>query len=224
MEIVLTSVEARVLGSLIEKEITTPDYYPLTLNALLSACNQKSNREPVMNLNENAVLHALDSLIQKHLVWQRSTAEGRVPKFLHEMNSKFDFTPAEIGVLCILLLRGPQTPGEIRSRTGRLYEFKDLTETEATLQKLADREDGPFVVKLPRQEGCRENRYAHLFCGEVNADQEAPSRKPGAYGALPPEIPAANERIAELEQKVAGLRMELDELKQTFTEFKRQFE
>ena len=222
MEIILTSIEARVLGSLIEKEMSTPDYYPLTLNALVNACNQKSNRDPVMNLDEKAVLNALDGLMQKHLAWQRNPAEGRVLKYAHGMYDLFKISSAELGTLCVLLLRGPQTPGEIRSRTARLYEFEDLPEVEATLQQLAEREDGPFVVKLPRQPGSRENRYAHLFCGEVKIDQEdaeSPFRMAGSG-----EVEAENERIAELERKVASLRTELDELKQKFVQFARQFE
>jgi len=228
MEIILTSVEARVLGSLIEKEMSTPDYYPLTLNSLVNACNQKSNRDPVTNLEERAVIHTLESLMQKHLAWQRNSAEGRVPKYAHGMYDKYKISSAELGTVCVLLLRGPQTPGEIRSRTGRLYEFTDLAEVEATLQQLAEREDGPFVIKLPRQAGSRENRYAHLFCGEVKIDQEEAAFPFGAAGpraiAGNERIEAENERIAELEHKVTDLRTELDELKQKVTQFTRQFE
>jgi len=221
MDIMLTPVEARVLGSLIEKQITTPDYYPLTLNGLTSACNQKSNRDPIMNLDEKAVVRALDSLRQKHLVWQKSTAEGRVPKYAHGIQDIFKFSPQELGVLCILLLRGAQTAGEIRGRTARLYEFHDLAELETTLQKLMDREDGPMVMKLPRLVGHRECRYTHLFCGEVEIDEKSL--------ILPPEtatleVQAENERILELEQKVDSLQKGLDELKQQFAEFIRQFE
>ncbi|MEW6380796.1 MAG: YceH family protein [bacterium] len=224
MDIVLTSVEARVLGALIEKEMSTPEYYPLTLNALISACNQKSNREPVMNLEEKSVVRAIEGLQQKHLVWQRNTAEGRVPKYAHGIGSRFEFSPPQVAVLCVLLLRGPQTPGEIRGRTARLHEFGDLSEVEETLQQLAEHEGGPFVVKLPRQAGCRESRYAHLLCGEVKGEQ-------GECGqGLPPpqratlEVRAENERIAELEQQVADLRAEVDELRRLFSEFTRQFE
>jgi len=222
MNIILTSIEARVLGSLIEKEMSTPDYYPLTINALTNACNQKSNRDPVMNIEEKTVARALESLMQKRLAWQRNTAEGRVPKYAHGMYDIFKISSPELGALCDLLLRGPQTAGEIRSRTGRLYEFKDLNEVEAILQKLAEREDGPFVVKLPRQEGFRESRYAHLFCGEVKIEQEEAAALPPKTAIM--EISAENERIVELERKVAELRTELDELRQAFIEFKRQFE
>jgi uncharacterized protein YceH (UPF0502 family) len=230
MEIILTCVEARVLGSLIEKEMSTPDYYPLTLNALTSACNQKSNRDPVMNLEEQVVTRALESLIQKHLAWQRNTAEGRVPKYAHGMYDIFRFSPAELGTICVLLLRGPQTPGEIRSRTARLYEYEDLAEVEATLQQLAEPEDDPFVVKLPRQPGCRENRYAHLFCGEVKVDDAKVDTQAAtiSHGEVTIDAGAGNERlndrIDDLERKVADLRLELDELKQMFTRFTQQFE
>lgn len=222
--VVLTSIEARVLGALIEKEMSTPEYYPLTLNALTSACNQKSNRDPVMNLEEKTIVRAIESLQQKHLVWQRNTAEGRVPKYAHGISSRFEFSPPHMAVLCVLLLRGPQTPGEIRGRTARLHEFEDIAGVEETLHQLAEHEGGPFVVKLPRQAGCRESRYAHLLCGEVKVEQ-------GECGAaFPPperaalEVRAENERIAELEHQVADLRAEVEELRRLFTEFARQFE
>jgi len=220
MDIILNSVEARVLGSLIEKELTTPDYYPLTLNALTNACNQKSNRDPVMGLDEKTVVRGLDSLREKQFVWQVKTAGSRVPKYEHNIRKAAAFSPQEIGVLCVLLLRGPQTVGEMRSRTARLYNFSDLSEVEATLQGLTDREEGPFVVKLPRQTGRKERRYAHLFCGEVAVDEE--EETPTETARL--EVRAENERITELEQKVAVLQTEMSELKQQFAEFVRQFE
>jgi len=225
MDFILTPIEARVLGSLIEKQITTPDYYPLTLNALTNACNQKSNREPVMELDEKAVVRALDSLREKHLVWQVKTAGSRVSKYEQDMKKLFKFSPQEIAILCVLLLRGPQTLGELRTRAARMYEFKDLAETEETLQNLMERgEDDPFVVKLPRQVGRKESRYAHLFCGEP------PSLESGDEDEdFPPEparleIIAENERIAALEQKVADLQAEVEELKHRFAEFAKQFE
>ncbi len=220
MDIILDSVEARVLGSLIEKELTTPDYYPLTLNALTNACNQKSNRNPVMGLDEKTVVRALDSLREKRFAWQVKTAGSRVSKYEHNIKSTAAFSPHEIGILCVLLLRGPQTVGELRSRTARLHNFNDLSEVETTLQRLTDREEGPFVVRLPRQTGRKEPRYAHLFCGEVAVDgeEEAPAEKARL------EVHAENERITELEQKVTVLQAELSELKQQFAEFIRQFE
>ncbi len=225
MDFILTPIEARVLGSLIEKQITTPDYYPLTLNALTNACNQKSNREPVMELDEKTVVRALDSLREKHLVWQVKTAGSRVSKYEQNMSKVFKFSPQEIAILSVLLLRGPQTLGELRTRAARMYDFKDLAETEETLQNLMERgEDDPFVLKLPRQVGRKESRYAHLFCGEPSnlstgdEDEEFPP-EPARL-----EVIAENERIAVLEQKVADLQAEVEKLKQRFAEFAKQFE
>lgn len=221
MDILLNPIEARVLGSLIEKQITTPDYYPLTLNSLTNACNQKSNREPVMALDERQVVRAIDELREKKLVWQVKTAGSRTPKYEHNMNTLFKFAPREIGVLCVLLLRGPQTPGELRSRTGRLFKFNDLTEVEETLQDLDDHEEGPFIVKLPRQTGRKECRYTHLFCGQPETDEadDVPDSEPARL-----EVLAENERIAALERKTAEMETELTALKQRFDEFIRQFE
>lgn len=220
MDIILNSVEARVLGSLIEKELTTPDYYPLTLNALTNACNQKSNRDPVMGLDEKAVVRGLDGLREKQFVWQVRTAGSRVSKYEHNIKNAAAFSTQEIGILCVLLLRGPQTVGELRSRTARLYNFRDLSEVEATLQELTDRKEGPFVVRLPRQTRRKERRYTHLFCGEVAVDEE--EEAPTETARL--EVRAENERITELEQKVTLLQTEMSELKQQFAEFVRQFE
>ncbi|MDM8522025.1 YceH family protein [Desulfococcaceae bacterium HSG8] len=220
MDVILNFVEARVLGSLIEKELTTPDYYPLTLNALTNACNQKSNRDPVMGLDEKTVVRALDTLREKKFAWQVKTIGSRVPKYEQSIKNAAPFSPQEIGILCVLLLRGPQTLGELRSRTARLYNFSDLSEVEATLRELEDRKEGPFVVKLPRQIGRKERRYTHLFCGEVTVDDEEES--PTEAARL--EVQAENERITELEQEVTAIRAELDELKKQFAEFARQFE
>jgi len=173
MDILLNPVEARILGSLIEKQITTPDYYPLTLNALTAACNQKSNRDPVMNLDEKAVVRGLDSLREKQLSWQIKTVGSRTSKYEHNMKGMFKFSRQEIGILCVLLLRGPQTVGELRSRALRLHKFNEMSEVEAVLQGLTEREDGPFVIKLPRQTGRKEHRYDHLFCGEPEIEEEA---------------------------------------------------
>jgi len=221
MDILLNPVEARILGSLIEKQITTPDYYPLTLNALTAACNQKSNRDPVMNLDEKAVVRGLDSLREKQLSWQIKTVGSRTSKYEHNMKGMFKFSRQEIGILCVLLLRGPQTVGELRSRALRLHKFNEMSEVEAVLQGLTEREDGPFVIKLPRQTGRKEHRYDHLFFGEPEIEEEAelPGPEPARL-----EVIAENERIAELEQKVADIQADVEELKQRFLEFRKQFE
>src|SRR5271163_4392605 len=170
MKIELLPLEARVIGCLIEKEITTPDQYPLSLNALANACNQKTNREPVLELREAEVQQTLDSLMKKHLVSDKSAGYGgRVTKYKHRFcNTEFGslkFSKQELGVVCVLLLRGPQTPGELRARTNRLCEFADSDQVEATLRDLMVRDDGPFIARLPRAAGARESRYAHLFSG-----------------------------------------------------------
>jgi len=221
MNIILTPIEARVLGSLIEKETTTPEYYPLTLNALTSACNQKSNREPVMELDEKTVVRAIESLRDKRLVMRVSGAGARVPKYRHDIPSVFNFSAQQLSLIGVLMLRGPQTAGELRTRTGRLYEFDDLAKVETTLEELMKRDDGPYVVKLPREAGRREQRYAHLFCGEVKFE-ESEIVLPLEKAAL--AVQAENERIAALEREVTTLRNELDDLKQRFEEFVKQFE
>jgi len=222
MEITLTTIEARVLGALIEKAVTTPEYYPLTLNGLTAACNQKSNRDPVMALEETQVVRALDHLRDKGLAVQKTLVDARVPKYGHTIERVVELSPAERAALCVLLLRGPQTPGEIRSRTGRLHEFGDLAEVEATLDGLASRPDGPFVIKLPRQPGRREHRYAHLLCGPVEADA-------ADVAGLAPEpatraVRSEDERLAALEQEVAALHDAVAELQQRLADFARQFE
>src|SRR5690348_8922521 len=163
---VLSEVECRVLGALIEKDITTPDYYPLSLNALVNACNQKNNRDPVMNLNENAVRDALHSLQEKRLAGPAGGADSRVTKYEHRIQEVFNFTRAETGVMDVLLLRGPQTPGELRGRAERMYRFEELSDVQSTLQKLMQREP-PLVKMLPRQPGTKESRYAHLLAGDI---------------------------------------------------------
>ena len=170
MRIEITPAEARVIGSLIEKEVTTPDQYPLSLSALTHACNQKSSRDPVMELSEQEVQNTVDELVKKHLVSNRSGFGSRVTKYQHRFcNAGFgslEFTPQELGILCVLLLRGPQTPGELRTRTNRLCDFNDVHETENVLQQLTAREDGPFVARLTREPGKRESRYIQLFTNE----------------------------------------------------------
>ncbi len=221
MEFTLNATESRVLGVLIEKQMSTPDYYPLTLNSLVNACNQKSNRNPVMMLDENEVVQALDSLRTQHLVWQVKTDGSRMPKFEHNMKDVAEFPPRELAVLCELLLRGPQTGGELRSRTTRLTEFHGLAAVEHTLQKLAEHEKGPFVIKLSRQPGHKENRYAQLFFLENPTDtaEQSPSIQPAL-----PDTAVENERIGVLEDRVKDLADELQELKVQFVEFKKQFD
>ena len=210
MELTLTPYQARVIACLIEKEITTPDQYPLSLNALVNACNQKSNREPVLALDEATVQQTLDELIKKRLVLDKSGFGSRVVKYRHRFcNSEFgnlQFSPQELGIICVLLLRGPQTPGELRTRTNRLCKFSDVHEVEAVLVQLMQRDDGPFVVRLPQEAGKRESRYAHLFSGEV---QIADSAQQSA--GLPTSEPD-NERFDQLERLVSELRQQLERL------------
>jgi len=215
----LTDNEARVLGSLVEKEITTPDYYPLSLNALVNACNQKSNRDPMMNLNEDAVRQAVHSLNEKGLAGNASSAgDSRVPKYEHRMQEGFNFTRRETAIMCVLMLRGPQTPGELRGRSERMHRFEDLTDVQSTLQKLMTREE-PLVKVLPRQPGTKESRYAHLLCGEKSEwDAPTPIIETRA------ESSEDGERIERLESEVADLRREIADLKQEFAGFRKQFE
>src|SRR5271168_1414144 len=197
----LSDVEVRVLGALIEKDVTTPDYYPLSLNALVNACNQKNNRDPVMNLDEDSVRQALDTLQQKRLAGPTSSADSRVTKYEHRLQEVFNFTRGETAILCVLLLRGPQTPGELRGRTERMHRFEDLTEVQSTLQRLMQR-DPPLARVLPRQPGTKEARYAHLLAGDVV--EAAPSTTFVEGGAS---------TMAQLEAEVAALRQEVGELR-----------
>lgn len=212
MSIELNPVEARVIGCLIEKEVTTPDYYPLTLNSLTSACNQKSNREPVMALSELDVQKAVDSLIGRRLVSDESGFNSRASKFQHRFcNTEFGdlkLTKQEKGIVCCMLLRGAQTPGELRTRTNRLAEFSDVKEVEAILERLAAREEGALVVKLPREAGKRESRYMHLFSGEVDVEAMAATSVSSVQPA------ADSDRVEALEQEVAMLKSEMAELRQ----------
>ncbi|WP_019275433.1 YceH family protein [Vibrio coralliilyticus] len=212
MSIELNPVEARVIGCLIEKEVTTPDYYPLTLNSLTSACNQKSNREPVMALSELDVQEAVDSLIGRRLVSDESGFNSRASKFQHRFcNTEFGdlkLTKQEKGIVCCMLLRGAQTPGELRTRTNRLAEFSDVKEVEAILERLAAREEGALVVKLPREAGKRESRYMHLFSGDVDVEAMAAT----SASAVQPAV--NSDRVEALEQEVATLKSEMAELRQ----------
>ncbi len=216
MQIELSAIEARLIGCLIEKEITTPDQYPLSLNALTLACNQKSNRDPVLELSEAEVQSAVDALLKKHFVSDRSAGYGgRVTKYKHRFcNTEFGplkFSAQELGILCVLMLRGSQTPGELRSRTQRLCTFADAAEVETTLEGLAHREDGPFVARLARLPGAREARYAHLFSGENAAEAAAGS-------AATPSTPRGDEllaRVERLERLVGELQGAVEALKAT---------
>src|SRR5919204_1408570 len=211
---VLNETEVRVVGSLAEKQVTTPDYYPLTLNALVHACNQISNREPVVNYDERTVAEAVESLRAKNLVYIFYGAESRVPKYKHMLREVFALSPQELAALCVLMLRGPQTIGEVRGRTGRLHEFADLAEVEATLDHLARREE-PLVARLPRRAGQKDARYAHLLAG-------APPAEAGDEGAAPAHArETAGERVARLEAEVASLRGEVAELRRQLEEFRR---
>ena len=220
METLLSEAEVRVLGSLAEKQVTTPDYYPLTMNALVHACNQISNRDPVVQYDERQVAEAVDSLRLKNLVYIFYGAESRVPKYKHMMREVLGLSPPELAALCVLMLRGPQTVGEVRGRTGRLYEFADLREAEATLEGLAQR-DEPLVFKLPRQAGRKEARYAHLLSGQPVVEDEAESQP---ASTAPRSRGAESERVARLEAEVERLSGELAEMRRQFEEFRKQFE
>ncbi|MCU7856905.1 MAG: DUF480 domain-containing protein [Candidatus Thiodiazotropha sp. (ex Lucinoma borealis)] len=215
MRIEITPLEARVIGCLIEKEITTPDQYPLSLSALTSACNQKSSRDPVLQLSEMDTQNLLDELRKKHLVSDRTGFGSRVAKYQHRFcNSGFgslEFTDQELGILCVMLLRGPQTPGELRTRTNRICQFSDVHETEAVLNGLMQREEGPFVVCLVREPGKRESRYAHLFCGEVTGVE---AQTTSAAAAVEQHQPSDQlERIDQLEMMLLEMQEQLDSLK-----------
>ena len=215
----LNEVEVRVVGALIEKQLTTPEYYPLTLNALVAACNQKSNREPVVNYTEETVQKAVDDLREKNLVYVFYGSTSRVPKFKHMLPKTFELDERETAVMCVLMLRGPQTLGELRERTGRLYEFSGLGEVSETLDSLA-RRDEPLVVKLERQAGQKEARFAHLLSGEViQLPLPAAAAEKHASNAQ-----TGNERIERLEQELENLRSEFNLFRETFEDFRKQFE
>ena len=216
MQVVLTEVEARVLGSLIEKDITTPDYYPLSLNALVNACNQKNNREPVMNLDENSVRDALNGLQSHRLAGPARGADSRVTKYEHRLQEVFNLTRGETALLCVLLLRGPQTPGELRGRTERMFRFEHLDDVEQTLRRMMEREV-PLVKMLQRQPGTKEARYVHLLSGEPH--EEASS----LTTSTPSANPAGASQAEQLESEIAELRRELHELRREFGDFKKQF-
>jgi uncharacterized protein YceH (UPF0502 family) len=216
VNLILNPAEARVLGALVEKDITTPDYYPLSLNALINACNQKNNREPVTNFDEETVRLALRNLSDKRLAGPAGGADGRVTKYEHRLQEVFNFTRPETAILCVLLLRGPQTPGELRGRTERMHRFEDLDEVLSGLQQLMRREP-PLAKALGRRPGTKEIRYAHLLSGDVEA-WEPPAESASSSGS------ADAERIIQLEEQVAALRNEIAELKQQMADFRKQFE
>jgi uncharacterized protein len=217
MEIKLTENEVRVLGALIEKDITTPEYYPLSLNALINACNQKSNRDPVMQLDEDAVRGALDGLQEQRMAGPARGADSRVTKYEQRLQEVFNFTRPEIAVLCVLLLRGPQTPGELRGRTERMHRFEALEDVQSALQKLMQREP-PLAKVLARQPGTKESRYAHLLGGDVVEVEMA------VVGAADGRNSQDAERIARLEEDVADLRREVAGVKDQLERFRKQFD
>lgn len=224
MEFTLTPEETRVLGALVEKSIATPDYYPLTLNALVNACNQLTNRDPVVSYDESTVTLALDGLREKRLATLYRGADSRVARYKHTLTDRFVLTPAEVAILCVLLLRGPQTAGELRTRAERLFAFDTLAEAEETLNALVTYTPEPLVTKLPRQPGTKESRYVQLLSG-VPAPETAASAAPASTASsAPPPPDTTRERIAQLEQDLAAVRAELGELRQQFADFKKQFE
>lgn len=214
MDILLTDIEVRVLGSLMEKSMTTPEYYPLSLNALTNACNQKSNRDPVVSLDETIVVRALDSLRENQLVVQ--SASARVPKYAEVFANTRKLVKREAALLMVLMLRGPQTLGELRGRTERIYQFADLAEVEATLDELAE---SGYVKKLPRMAGRKESRYAHLLSGDVEAEAASPQPEKAAI-----IVRRENEKISALEEEIQNLRQDLVALQAAFEKFRREFE
>ena len=211
MKTELTPIEARIIGCLLEKEITTPDQYPLSLNAITAACNQKSNRDPVLELGEREVQEALDGLVKRFLLSDKGGYGGRTTKYRHRFcNTEFGalkFSPFELGVICVLLLRGPQTPGELRQRTNRLCDFADVDAVEEALNGLITRSDGPFVARLPRAPGERESRYAHLFSGHIDSVDEPPAGSfAGREGTLAARVERLEAIVDELRAAVAMLQ------------------
>lgn len=209
MKYELTATEARVIGCLLEKQVTTPEQYPLSVNGVVTACNQKTNREPVMNLSESEVQDQLDNLVKRHFLRTVSGFGNRVTKYEQRFcNSEFGnlkLSAGEVALITTLLLRGAQTPGELRSRASRMYEFSDMAEVESTLEKLATREDGPYVIRLAREPGKRESRYMHLFCGDVDEAIAAADEPPVATGDLQARVEALESEVVELKQRLDSL-------------------
>jgi uncharacterized protein YceH (UPF0502 family) len=222
MDIVLTATETRVIGSLIEKELTTPEYYPLTLNALTNACNQKNNREPVVAFEETTVARALESLREKKLIFMVTGAGIRVPKYRHNMTDTYSLIPKELAVICLLMLRGPQTIGEIRGRTASMCTFENTQDIQSALDAMSVNEHRPLLVKkLARLPGQKEARYAQLLSGEPHTEQPAQATRiePAVL-----QVRSENERIKELEKQIISLKEMIANLQQQFAEFKKQFE
>ena len=219
MSTVLTDIETRILGSLVEKQVTTPEYYPLTLNALTLACNQKNNRNPVTSYSDDQVAQALETLREKNLAYVFYGSTSRVPKYKHVLPEVMHLNHPEVAVLCVLMLRGPQTPGELRGNASRLHEFRGLEEVEETLSTLTTR-DEPLVVRLPRQPGQKEVRFAHLLSGEIDIESMASEIEHSA----PTPRRSTSENVERLEQKVDHLTAEVESLRQQLEQFKKQFE
>jgi len=217
---ILNETECRIVGALVEKQLTTPEYYPLTLNALVNACNQKNNREPVVSYDERTVTESLERLRDRNIVYVFYGSTSRVPKYKHMLPSIYELQPPEVAVICVMLLRGPQTLGELRTRTERLYAFNDLGELQETLDGLMRRDD-PLVIKFERLAGHKEARFGHLLSGPVDVEAYAAAQ---ATAHVRSGGSAATERIEKLEEEVSSLRAEVNELKQTFETFKQQFE
>ena len=217
MGTVLSDLEIRVLGALVEKQVTTPEYYPLTLNSLTAACNQKNNRNPVTSYSENEVAQALETLREKNLTYVFHGSTSRVPKYKHVMPEVMHLNPAELALMCVLMLRGPQTTGELRGNSARLHEFSGLEEVDATINSLITHEPEPFVVRLPRQAGQKEARFAHLLSGEAPVEE-------AASDANPLRSRGREDRVAVLESEIASLKTEMAQLREQFEGFKKQFE
>jgi uncharacterized protein len=219
---ILSDIEIRILGALVEKQVTTPEYYPLTLNALTLACNQKNNRFPVTSYNDDQVAHALESLREKNLAYVFYGSTSRVPKYKHVMPEVLHLNHAEVAVMCALMLRGPQTPGELRGNAGRFHEFASLEEVDDTLNALITRDSDPFVVRLPRQPGQKEVRFAHLLSGPIDVEALAEAERIAA--ATPVRRTGSSEQVTRLEEKVEALSAEVEKLREQFDQFKKQFE
>ena len=224
MDLTFNKIEERVVAALIEKGLTTPDYYPLTLNSLTAACNQKSNRNPVLALDETTVARTLDALRERQLVRMVSGAEMRVPKYYHLFPEAGEFSEPEVALLAELMLRGPQTIGELRGRASRMHEFTELSQVEPVLLGLSNRESGPVVKKLARQAGHKESRFAHLLAGEPELPEDAQENLEIPLEGARVQIVAENERMDRLEQEIGQLRSEIEEIRQQFSRFKQQFE
>lgn len=215
----LDEIETRVVGALVEKQLTTPEYYPLTLNALIAACNQKSNRDPVVSFDERAVSDALERLRDRNIVYVYYGSTSRVPKYKHMIPSVYELDPAGVALVCVMMLRGPQTLGELRERTGRLFQFEGLGEVQESLDGLIRRDD-PLVFKLERQPGQKEARFAQLLSGEIDEEMIAAT----AAAARSTHSGGSSERFEMIDEEIASLKSEIEAIKQQFDEFRKQFE